>query len=97
MKYFAIYHIPSEGYLPQRSKGRKSGYTHDEPSTIAPPRLFTNTPGAKQALRWWLRGAVRIDGWDEGEENIVITPQVHRKKEDMLIIEVDLFPTKVIR
>jgi hypothetical protein len=53
MTYWAIRHKPSGGFLPA---GRKRGFTHDQPSTELPPRLFTKRRAAKAALRCWLMG-----------------------------------------
>lgn len=79
MRFFAIRHVPTGGFLPQ-GKGR--GYTHDAPSLTRPPRLFEQVSAAERALTWWLKGQVE---WD-----FHITEAPHRRAEDMEIVQIEL-------
>lgn len=98
--FFAIKHLPSGGFLPARGTGKRGdtrGYTHDEPSTEKPPRLFTSERSAKLALGQWLAGplVVRlvstwagIDGYDERED---WTRRPHsRDAKDMRVVEIEV-------
>jgi len=83
--YYAIKHKPSGGFLPQGLRNR--GFTHNEPSTHDPPRLFTNTKGAKCALTWWLKGET-IQEWAYDDYEIMTSRKENRKSEEMEIVEI---------
>lgn len=91
MKFFAIRHKPSGGYLPA---GRGRGFTHDAPSTNDPPRLFRSRKGALQALRWWLKGCLYerlvVDSWSEDADRYGTieqkAPEEERRAEDMEVV-----------
>ena len=93
MKFYAIMHKPSGKFLPA---GRGRGYTHDEPRHGVPPRLFATEGGAKQALRWWLKGVTYAerehDEWNGaysiGPSEPVPVPT--RKKENMEVVSINL-------
>lgn len=96
--YWMIRHKPTGGWLPELAKPLRAGYTGTEPTTKGKPRIFTTERGAKDALRWWLRGIVNItvkmsdfgsldpepaESWDE-------IPMPNRKAEEMEVVKVDL-------
>lgn len=95
---YAIKHLPSGDYLPAAA----GSYTHTEPTSKYPPRLFASERAAKLALRQWLAGPLvvdfsstwsGIDGYDEHEERTRLT---HSRKPDemrvvkMLLQEIEL-------
>lgn len=100
---YAIQHKPSGKFLP-KMKYVKGG-THTELDDPRPPRLFTTHAAATNCLRHWLSG---IEGgayemphgpdWaNDGGYIKTLTPQPHRKAEDMEIIEVFLVTSKPTR
>ena len=83
MTLYAIRNNRTKLYLPYR-KSRK-GFTADEPTQNCIPRLFKKKNDANIALRWWLEGkwsAVNMNG----DHDINVERQVHRKAEDMEIV-----------
>lgn len=80
-------------YLPDR-QGR--GYSNDEPTSPARPRLFWKLTSARMALRAWLKGrwlCKKSGGYSiadsfgyEYDEEIKIIPVESRKAEDMEIV-----------
>lgn len=57
--FYIIRHKPSGGCLPEVN-GTRGGYTHTEPTTFLPPRLFLEEGHAKRALTWWLKGITSV-------------------------------------
>lgn len=94
MKFFAIRHKPSGGFLPQSDRSRRGGFTHTVPTTYLPPRLFASMGAAKAALTWWLKGetSVHISRSYEGEydEDWSTSPRPDRRTEEMEVVPVTL-------
>lgn len=95
MNYFAIRHKPSGGFLPTfGSRKGRGGFTHDEPSTVTPPRLFSRRQAASAALTHWLKGKLTVSqyqGYDgDYDESWNYKPILSRKAEDMEIVEVTI-------
>jgi len=95
--FYAILHIPSGGYLPQRTRNTSNKrfsrhYTGGKPTTIDPPRLFRRRQDAQAALNYWLEGEwgiYRSGGYDTTEEwGLDAKYKPERKKEEMKVVEV---------
>jgi hypothetical protein len=90
---YAIRHKPTGAYLPMRWESRR-GYSHDEPTPGAVPRLFKNEKAAKAALKAWLQGtwersiSQSYDG--DYDEVLSTTPQPSRHEDEMEIVELGL-------
>ena len=92
IELYAIKHKPTGYFLPSR-KGR--GYSHDEPQPNGGklgPRLFFSRIAARNALTAWLMGTfarevslLDFEG-NEVESDLIITPQPHRKREEMKVV-----------
>lgn len=99
MNVYAIRHKPTGHWLPGR---RRRGYSHDEPELNGGkygPRFFFSLPSARAALTAWLRGTFKQEhsgghslfGEDSDyDEWLEVTPQPHRKREDMEIVKFKL-------
>ena len=59
---FAIRHKPTGAFLPMRWDKRR-GYSFDEPTPGAVPRLLKTEQAAKAALRAWLAGKWVVTSW----------------------------------
>jgi hypothetical protein len=79
-------------------EGRAGGTYVDPFTSKQPPRLFTTPLAAKNALRWWLKGRVRMNSgrsgaWDEpdyGPEIMGADPVEGRVAADWEMITVHL-------
>ena len=94
MKAYAVRHKPSGLFIPRLETGKRRGGSHLEPSNKREPRLFFNRISARAFLSNWLQGTFEnhsyqtYEGdWDSG---LRVTPQPHRRKEDMEIVEFKL-------
>ena len=95
MKAYAVRHKPSGLFIPRLEIGNLKGGSRLEPSNDREPRLFFNKQSARCFLSTWLRGIFKLYDsvdWETGqsESRITIVPQLHRKKEDMEIVEFNL-------
>lgn len=97
MTYCIIRHKRTHGHIPW---ARKLAATHIRLTKEYPPRLFTSRSGARQALRWWLKGECFTGHGaprsilDEGDyfERPGCRPQADRVASDMEIIPVVIRP-----
>lgn len=89
MTCYAIKHLPTGGYLPQRER---RGHTFEEPRVGCVPRLFAREQSAKLALSAWLQGKwVAWRGqtyFGEYDEDITVKPQADRKPEEMAVVKI---------
>ncbi len=96
MDVYTIRHKPSGGFLPEIAGTR--GYTHTEPVTHLPPRLFVAARDAQVALTWWLKGITSVTrGWTEiafegreYDESWHLQEMPNRKADDMEIVHMYL-------
>lgn len=93
MSMFAIRHKPTGAFMPTfGSRKGRGGFTHDEPSTTATPRLFQRRQYAQAALAHWLKGRLTVRSYQdysgEYDEDWSYEPIADRKAEDMEIVEV---------
>ena len=101
MKLYAICHLPTGRYLPERKKGQR-GYTHLKPVSPAksPPRLFSTKGAAGIALTCWLKGKAETDyrALDGDTSSLSYTPIEGRQREDMAVVPmvVELADGKVV-
>jgi hypothetical protein len=99
MTYFAIRHKPTGAFMPNYgSRKGRGGFTHDEPSALAPPRLFPRRHHAQTALAHWLRGKLTVSNYrddytGEWDEDWSCKKVPERKAEDMEIVEVTIVVT----
>lgn len=98
MSEFTAYAIRQKStghYLPMRWNKRR-GYSFDEPTAGAFPRLLTSLTAAKLALGAWLKGKwepeLEVSDWDGGYSQIGAspTPVATRRADDMEIVQVTL-------
>ena len=101
---FAIKHKPSGFYLPEPLGRMGRGGSHTEPVDCSGnkenPRLFPTKLGASRALSAWLQGKFNAEREWESENEYgggyyvsalpSVTPQPHRKKEEMEVVEFHL-------
>lgn len=96
MKFYMIREV-NGGWLPQG----QSNYTSAEPTTIAPPRLFTEERSAKISLSIWRKGEQRkyrhssynaYTGDHDYDEEIETIPKPERLKMNMVVEPVQLAP-----
>lgn len=87
--FLAIRHKPSGGFLPA-VKGY--GFTRTKPTLDEPPRLFTKTGPARQALNYWLEGEMYEGAFDDdkGQIEIRCMKQADRRAADMELVEIEL-------
>lgn len=94
MKAYAVRHKPSGTYIPRLETGKQRGGSYLEPSNIREPRLFFNVISARAFLSNWIMGIHERNNYQDmtGEYiyGIKIVRQLHRKKEDMEIVEFNL-------
>ena len=87
-QFFAIRHIPSNGWLPQLHEHKAVGSTNAEPSLDKPPRLFRSERAAKIALycyclgKWYNATASSGDPWGYDEAYPDVMPNTKRNKAD---------------
>ncbi len=98
MNYFAIQQISTGKLLPApRGRGGRGG-THVEFEDNGFPRMFASEVAARNALTWWLGGAVNVSfsggndfEWDDGCDEIWSVKNMdHRKKEDVRIVKLEI-------
>lgn len=87
--FLAIRHKPSGGFLPQMTS---YGFTRQEPTLEAPPRLFTKPGAATQALDRWLAGEWFEGRYNEdtGEQTLNVVKRPDRRASEMEIVEVEI-------
>lgn len=105
---FAIKHKPTGFYLPEPLGRMGRGGSHTEPVDCSGdnenPRLFVTKLGASRALSAWLQGKFNAERtWESDGEGFgggyyvddlpSVTPQPHRKKEEMEVVEFHLTTT----
>lgn len=102
---FAVKHIDQELFLPW-VKGSNSKAELTDPMEQA-PRLFKSYKGASQAMRAWAKGIHRGHGSWEGPDNpyasggayfcleeVTITPQKHRRLDEVCVVKVAMHYTR---
>ena len=98
MKAYAVRQKSTGWFIPILKRGYKRGGSHSEPTADQPPRIFPSKLSARSFLGNWLQGIHENDfhiDWNGNEEGgIKVTPQPHRKKEDMEIVEFNLVEVK---
>lgn len=91
MTCYAIKHLPSGGYLPQRER---RGHTFEEPHVGRIPRLFAREQYARLALKAWLKGAWEPDYETDDCFRIGASapsdPPETRKPEEMAVVKIAL-------
>lgn len=93
---YAVRHRETGKFMPQRPTGR--GYTYWEPlgEETRTPRLFPTKRGAQIAVACWAQGEFRRDyhpgdwGFDDGQDEIAITPREDRTKTDLEVVPIRL-------
>lgn len=94
MKAYAVRHKPSGLYIPRLETGKRRGGSHLEPSNEREPRLFFNKLSARAFLSNWLQGKFEqhsyITNSGDYDCDLKVTPQPHRRKQDMEIVEFEL-------
>ncbi len=94
MKAYAVRHKPSGMFIPRLETGKRRGGSFLEPTNEREPRLFFNKLSARAFLSNWLQGTfqnystMNYEGYEDG--GLKVTPQPHRKKDEMEIVEFDL-------
>lgn len=97
MKCWAIRQKSTGYFLPMRWK-RACGYSYDEPTEGAFPRLFPSEKSANSALSAWLRGTwsepkeYDHDEWSHTEYVRIFSPVSveGRSKDDMEVVAMEL-------
>ena len=92
MKVYAVRQKSTGLFIPRLETGKRRGGSFLEPSNEREPRFFHNRAAAQAFLSNWLQGIFkthRTTDWETGdtEPELEIVPQLHRKKEDMEIVE----------
>lgn len=101
MILYAVKHKAENLWLPW-VKGSNSKAELTDPMEQT-PRLFKSYKGASQAMRAWARGVHRGHGsWQSSDcefgsggsyfelDQIIITPQRHRRLDDVTVIEISM-------
>jgi hypothetical protein len=98
MKAYAVRQKSTGYFIPILKRGFKRGGSHSEPTNDSPPRIFPSALSARSFLGNWLQGIFENDyslDYNGNEDfSLRVTPQPHRKKNDMEIVEFDLVETK---
>lgn len=94
MKVYVVRQKSTRLFIPRLETGKRRGGSHLEPSNKREPRIFHSALAARAFLGNWLQGKFENDTYIDSttgfmEGTLKITPQPHRKKEDMEIVEFD--------
>lgn len=101
---YAIKHKHQDLFLPV-VKGSNSKAELSDPKEQS-PRLFKSYKGASQAMRSWAKGITKAHGsWEYGDDgpgwfeisDIYVTPQRHRKLDDVCVVEVTMSMREIER
>lgn len=91
MNCYAVRQKSTGLFIPRLKVGRRRGGSHLEPSNEREPRLFHNKISARAFLSNWFQGTFENydyqNSYGEYEQDVKITKQPHRIKEDMEIVE----------
>lgn len=96
-EYWVIVELDTELFLglPHGTRGGR-GFTHTEPSTIGPPRLFMSKHDAQVALTWWLDGPFEVSDWEEGSIKPILN-KPYRDRSNYEVVEVSINYAQSIR
>lgn len=88
MKVYCIRQKSTGLFIPRLKNGQRRGGSHLEPSNEREPRVFHNAIAARAFLSSWLKGIFENTAlYDDDGPDVKCTPQPHRKKDDMEIVE----------
>ena len=94
MKTYTVRQKSTGLYIPILERGAKRGGSRVEPTNERSPRMFPSHRSAQSFLGNWLQGIHQneftIDSYGNEDWGIKVTPQLHRNKADMEIVEFEL-------